>query len=395
MKKAIIALVLAALCLPAAAQYMKINPKFGEVSEQELMMDTYPPDTSAAVVVLYQKQVAEASIDSGVGLMRHETFTTRFRVMKESGKSYAEYKIRYRDYGDIEEMVTDIKVVTWNMENGKKVKTVLPKKMIFREKVSERYWSVAFAAENVRVGSVVEVTFKFSSNRVGEFGTMYMQSSVPINISELEVIYAECFIFNKMQQGYEPFTHSHEVTNGYASFGQSRLDFNINNDRFRAVDVPAMRPEPFSYYPDQYRLAMDYELRQFHLVGATDQYFSTTWHDVDQSIVNDGILKEFHAKCPFKDEAVAAASSVEGEAAQIAAVRDLVRSKIKWNKRISIYPQPKKALKEGEGDSADINALVSSALINAIILSKRGNAAPRSTVDIKCGATSARSASCS
>ena len=127
----------------AGAQTIPVNTKFGAVSDAELEMTVYPPDTSAAVVVLYRNQEVEATISSALGFARRIIHTERIKILKESGKDYADFKIYYSTDCEPREYVEGIKVVTYNKENGKTIVNKLPRKLIFDEEVSGKIhlWS--------------------------------------------------------------------------------------------------------------------------------------------------------------------------------------------------------------------------------------------------------------
>ena len=61
-----------ALLLPvlADAQSIPVNPKFGAVSKEEVEMETYARDTSAAIMLLYTCRSVEVGINMG-GLYRN------------------------------------------------------------------------------------------------------------------------------------------------------------------------------------------------------------------------------------------------------------------------------------------------------------------------------------
>ena len=75
------------LSMAARAQSIPVNPKFGAVSDAELEMTTYQPDTSAAVVVLWRRLEVEAAFSGSFGLTRKVTLTERVKILKESGPS--------------------------------------------------------------------------------------------------------------------------------------------------------------------------------------------------------------------------------------------------------------------------------------------------------------------
>ena len=164
----------------AGAQTIPVNTKFGAVSDAELEMTVYPPDTSAAVVVLYRNQEVEATISSALGFARRIIHTERIKILKESGKDYADFKIYYSTDCEPREYVEGIKVVTYNKENGKTIVNKLPRKLIFDEEVSENRRAVSFSPQNVRVGSVVEITFTYESPYV--FPSRNMTRSCPVKM---------------------------------------------------------------------------------------------------------------------------------------------------------------------------------------------------------------------
>ena len=351
--------------LTAGAQTIPVNTRFGAVSDSELEMTVYPPDTSAAVLVLYRKSVTDATVTSSLTFMRRTVHTERIKILKESGRDYADYKIFYATDSDPREQVKDIKVVTYNLENGKRTVDKLPHKLIFDEEVSDRRRSVSFSAQNVRVGSVVEVSFTLDSPYVADIGTVYLQSTVPINISEAVVSYAEYFHFNRMMRGSVPCQAETSSNPETVMIGGSTLSFANMTDSYRAVDVPAYKAASHCYCPDLYRFGYTYDLRYIDIDNVYHQDYSTSWGKVDELFRTEGRLKDFYAKSRFTDEAARAKADTVDEAAQVAAIRNAVVDKVRWNDRISSHASAAKAFKKQEGDSADINALVAAALNGA------------------------------
>ena len=357
---------MAMLTVPAQGQTIGISTKFGDVSDTELDMTVYPPDTSAAVVILYRNKEVDLSFSDSFGLKRTETFTERVRIMKESGKDYPDYKITYITSCDPREMVSKIKVWTTNRENGKKTVYKLSKKMIYDEKVDENHHCVSFSAENVRVGSVVDVTFTLESPYVADIGTVFIQTYYPINYSEATVSYANYFTFNRKERGYLRCYKDSRVENATMLFsGGLTLPYEMVIDHYWGYDLPAMKVSRYCYCPDLYRQGYEYDLRRFYLPGQFTREFSTTWGHVDEKLRTDGIVKEFHARSRFGNEVAAILAETEDENERIVKIRNLVVSKVRWNEKTGIRPKSADAFKSQEGNAASINALVASALNEA------------------------------
>lgn len=351
-----------ATSIGAAAQTIPVNTKFGAVSEEELQMTVYPPDTSAAVVLLYCKQEVEAAFSSSLQFGRKIVHTERIKILKESGKDYPDFKIFYSTDCSPRESVTNIKLSTYNLVNGKKTEDKLNRKMIFDEKVSDTKRSVSFSAPNVRVGSVVEVTFTFESPFVADIGTIYLQKNVPINLSEAEFISAEYFHFSRILQGFVPCTTDTEIRQSALLLGSGRLDYEVHVDKHKAVDVPALSSAAYCFCPDMYRLGFIYDLRSIEIPETLRKDYSYDWEQVDKLLRSERCVKEFYAKSHFSEDAARIASSGLSEMEQVVAIRNAVAEKVRWNKKHNIFPSSAKAIKNQEGDSADINALTGAAL---------------------------------
>ncbi|MBO6169248.1 MAG: DUF3857 domain-containing protein [Bacteroidales bacterium] len=351
-----------AISLGAGGQTIPVNTKFGAVSDEELQMTVYPPDTSAAVVLLYCKQEVEAAFSSSLQFGRKVIHTERIKILKESGKDYPDFKIFYSTSCTPWESVSNIKLTTYNLVDGKKTADKLSRKMIFDEKVSDTRRSVSFSAPNVRVGSVVEVTFTFESPYVADIGTIFLQKDVPVNISEAEFTSAEYFHFSRILQGFIPSTTNTDIRQASLLLGSGRLDYEVNVDKHRAVDVPALTSAPYCYCPDMYRLGFTYDLQSISIPEAFRKDYSYDWAQVDEMLRDERCVKEFYAKSHFSEDAARIASSGLSEAEQVVAIRNAVAEKVRWNKRQNIFPSSAKAIKEQEGSSADINALTGAAL---------------------------------
>ncbi len=366
--KILVPLLAVACGVSAMGQTIPVSSKPGDISQAELTMETYAPDTSAAVVILYSKHEVLVAFDFQLQASRKETVTTRYKVLKESGKDCADYKLLYLSQNNLER-ISGIKVTTYNLEGGKVVQSKLSKKMIFDDKFSDRYNQVTFSAPDVRVGSVVEVQYILTSEGFWDIGTIYMQQHYPVNFAELNIEYAEFFRFNKLARGFYKF-HDNRTTTRVAvmsvgAYGEP-MDYTVITDYFSGIDLPALKVEPYNYYPNQSRLGVEYELREIYMQGgAIRKDFSSTWEKVDDQFFKEGLWKECTSSVKFVPEAKEAIASAADEKAAIDAVRSLVLDKVHWNEKVALFPNVSKALKDGAGDQADICGVAAS-VFNAV-----------------------------
>lgn len=357
-----------ALCITiaAGAQVIPVNPKFGAVSDAEVDLAVYEPDTSAVALMLYRSYDLELVFDGKLDIVQEITVHERIKVLKEDGKKYADYSFLYSSDNDLKESFSGIKVETYNRENGKVVKTKMSKKYEFDEKYAEDVRRLSFTAENVKVGSVIEVAYKFVSPRYWDIDNIYLQLAIPVNETDVSVGVSEYFHVNHSQRGYLLPAYSHDDRRKSTPVSGGMLSYQEEFDHYHLVDAPAMQAEPFSYCPSQYRSQVMYDLSGVSIPGSVYRDFSKKWPAVDKAIAESDILEVSKSKFRDAKELEAALQGVEGDEARIVAVRKFVTDRVKWDEKSRLVPDAaREILKRGSGSDVDINALTASALNTA------------------------------
>ena len=362
MKKILFFLTALAFSVMAAGQTIPVDPKFGNVSEAEIDMTVYEPDTSAVAVMLYREYTMELTISHITGGISKEiTVHERIKVLKEEGKKFGDYSFLYVSTNTLREEYSGVKVETFNRENGKVVRTKMSKKFDFDEKYADEVRRRSFSAENVKVGSVIEVSYKFTSPRYYDIDDIDIQLTIPVNQTHIEVGHAEYFTVNRTQRGSVPtqYRKDSRITN----LGATSQAYEVQWDIFDAIDVPALPSESHSFCPEQYRTSIVYDMSGMIIPGRVYESISMKWPDVDKAIAESDIFKVSRSKFRDANELEAELTGVEGDEARIAAVRNYVVGKVKWDKKSNLVPdEAREVLKRGSGSDVDINALTASAL---------------------------------
>ena len=362
MKKILVLFAALAVSFAAAAQKIPVDPKFGNVSDAEIDMTVYEPDTSAVAVMLYREYTMELIISHITGGISKEiTVHERIKVLKEEGKKFGDCSFLYVSSNDMKEAYSGVKVETFNREGGKVVRTKMSKKFDFDEKYAEDVRRRSFSAENVKVGSVIEVSYKFTSPRYYAIDDIDIQMTIPVNQAHIEVGHAEYFTVNRTQRGSVPTQY--QSKSRITSLGATSTSYQMDIDIFDAVDVPALPSESHSFCPEQYRASIVYDMSGVIIPGRVYESISMKWPDVDKAIRESDIVKVSQSKFRDMKELEAALQGVEGDEARIVAVRNFIIGKVKWDKKSNLVPdEARTVLKQGSGSDADINALTASAL---------------------------------
>ena len=359
-----------AVLLPAAAQSVPINPQAGKVTESEVAFTVYQKDTSAAAVVLLDNTRVSVRTSDIIELTKEVQVYERIKILKEDGKSWADYKIPYHK----DESISGIKVTTYNLENGKVVKSTLDKKHIFKEAVSENVYTCSFSAPDVRVGSVIEVSYKLEGDRFWDLPDITLQRSIPVNIAYMAMLYPDFVSMNRTTRGY--LSPDYTQTNYSLSLSNSVLpQCRMITDQYSMVDIPAIPREPSNMSPSHYRCAVSYELSGITIPGRLYKSYSKKWEDIDAQILDSRISSQCYVKGKFLEPFQ---SKAQDEVQAIAEVRGAVVAAVKWDDVFSWVPDNvRNVLKAGTGSSASINAVVASVLnqmgyrVHPVVLRRR------------------------
>ena len=358
MKRLVLCLTVLLMSLPyASAQSIEVNKRWGKVSKAEVEMTEYNLDTAAAALMLYENKFVTVDLTTNGDLAQTIDVYRRIKILKEDGIKYGDFEIMRYLSSSAHENVTGIEVVTHNMDNGKVVSTKMKKDFIYDEEYSTNYNKVSFYAQDVKVGSVIEVKYKITSDLYWEIDDIFFQNTIPVNVKEVEVRIPGMFTFNKKLRGRYPLEHKVDIES--RTLGQYQYEMGV--DKFKAVDIPAFKYEPYIYHHEQYFLAVSYDIRTMNFPGTSHDY-GVTWTDVDESYRDSDIMTRFLAQCQFKDE-VAALPKDTTDLAKIASAVNLVKDKVVWNGKYRIEPAPlAQVIKARSGSNVDINSLVAGCL---------------------------------
>lgn len=94
----------------------------------------------------------------------------RVKIYNKEGLEYSNWEIPFDE-------IESLKATTYNLEDGKIIKTKVTSNSIYMEEVEEDYQINKITFPNVKVGSIIELSYKLSG--VG-LKNIYCQSSIPI-----------------------------------------------------------------------------------------------------------------------------------------------------------------------------------------------------------------------
>ncbi|MDR2037920.1 MAG: DUF3857 domain-containing protein [Bacteroidales bacterium] len=331
-------------------------------------MSVYTNDTTAAAVVLYEDcDLRYQVVNSSFNLKT--TYMVRIKVLKPGGLDWADISIPFysSQSGGRSERITGIAGFTYNMEDGKTEKIKLSKDYIFEEKTSENYRRMKIAFQNVKVGSIFELKYEKHSPIYGYIDDYIFQRSIPVRYSKYTVSIPEYFNYKNRESGYEKITSTVKPSNTVLIFPEGTLRCNSTETTHIANNLPALKEDNYVWNKNDYISKITYDITGVVVPGVIHENFSTNWQNIDATLMDDQSFgRQLKLSNLMKDELSSAIKDITSPKEKIEAILHLVKQKIQWNDNNVLYiDNVKKAIKDGVGSSAEMNAALLSLLRDA------------------------------
>ncbi len=357
--------------------------KFGEIPESDMSMMVYANDTTAIAVTLYEDCNVRYTLRNNDFVLITE-YTARVKILKTAGLDRANIVIPFYVGAtrDKSETISSITGYTYNLVNGKTEQTKLSKAYIFEEKTSTNWHRIKIAFPNVKVGSVFEFKYEKTSPYYSYLDDFLFQSSMPVRYSRYQVTIPQYFTFNKRTVGYEPIDYSEKQVSLFLMLDKGdRLQCSGTQMTFVTSDLPALKDDSYVWNKQDYTAKVVFDLMSVNIPGSFYRKFSTTWADIDKQLMdNDNFGRQLRFSNLMKDELSGALNDTMTSRHKVEAILSLVKEKIQWNEKDVLYiDNVKKAIKDGIGTSAEMNAALICLLRDAgfdaypIVLSLRSN----------------------
>ncbi len=378
--------------------------KFGKVSKEELQEKFNPIDSAAVATYLYKYRSTYFQYTNGNGFELITEVHERIKIYNKEGFDYATKKIKLYKNGSEKEAVNGFKAYTYNLENGKVVDTKIGKDSQFSTELSEYWNEESFTMPNLKEGSVIEYKYKIISPYVSNVDEFVFQHDIPIKRLVASMDTPEYFNFRMSGKGFlniEPRTERKNKTvnvtqrvkenpkDGYSggTTKQQRgtLNYLSTITHYEMDNVPALREEPYVNGINNYRAGMKYELSFIKYPDSPMKQYATDWEAVVKTIYKSSNFGgELKKTGYFEKDVAALLAAATSTSEKISAIYSFVKSKVKWDEDYGKYTRDgvKKAYKEGTGNVAEINLMLTAMLrhagldANPVLVSTRKNGVP-------------------
>ncbi len=362
-------------------------PSFGKMSMEELTATQCPIDTGAQAYYIFDQgstefvylnttiRVDEAGSDKGFQMKfeRH----VRIKILNKAASDLGDFDIPLYEKGSNKEQILGLKGFTFNLVDGKIVKTKLDLKQIITEQTDNNWVHVKFAMPEVREGSVIDVSYQVLSDFFSNLQEWQFQKTYPVLYSKYTVAIPEYYLYSPDMMGYIQVNNKKrtaakvvtltviEQTFGGNESYTIKEDYREDITEFYASDIPAFKVEPYLRTPRNYISKIGFELTGIQFPRSAYKNFSSTWEAVSKELMSydnfgmamthDGFLKEEVANAQLKN-----INGID----LVSYAFERVKHKMNWDGKYRLLATNslKQAWDNGSGSSADVNLTLVSLL---------------------------------
>lgn len=245
-------------------------PNFGEYSPGEINLKECPFDKNAGAVVLLDEAVADH--DDDYRLITHRRIRIKILHQREVDRG----NIRIRFYSkDKFEYISEIRGMTYIIENGAPVINSLDNKSIFTEKEDNIYSSIKFALPNVKQGSILEYEYTSNMEHYGGLSSWIFQNDIPTLKS--------CYLLTILP-GAE-FQYNVQIKPNYPIIVKplpelGKIYFEMNN-------IPGLKFEPYMDAPNDYLQKVEFQLAKYTNRFGDRTKVAQTWDALAYELITD------------------------------------------------------------------------------------------------------------
>ena len=360
---------------PATTATIEPNLKYGKPSKEELSLTSYAPDTTATAIYLFHQGQSDFVYHDGFQLTTEHW--VRIKILKPQGVSYADVSVPYyspTDKDEGQERASDIEGCSYNMENGKCIKTSMKRESISFERINNLYKMLKFSLPAVKEGTVIEYHYKLYSDYFSHIDNWMMQEELPMLYNQYKITIPHVFIYNIELRGKDYIqvkqrdSSIHATEREGGSAGVSK-DFTVSAQEttFTSRNLPAIRQdEPYCWCPEDYKVQVSFDLQGTQFTPNEYKPYSQKWEDVDNQLLkpeNTQFGKYLSFTNPFRPETKQAYNSEMSFEEKIICAFQVLKKKMAWNGRYQLYSKElEKVISKGNGSNADLNFILISIL---------------------------------
>lgn len=282
---------------------------------------------------------------------------------KDNAQDYLDHEFSVYDNGHGDrETLSNLKAVTYNMDNGKVIVDKIKGDSKFKSKEDKNYTVTKFAFQNVKDGSVVEYSYSIMTPFLVSTPKIIVEEEIPIRYME--------YVFDTPKiLGYN-INYKGSLSPNYRDFSEKNIyggEYKIY--RFGYDNIPAYKDEEFVLNNDNYKTTIRAELNSTYFNNLFKSY-ATSWEDIRKRMYDsDNFGYQLKKQGAADDVLPADIKAISGVKERAAAVLKFVQNTYTYNGEDDVFTDKgiKNLISTKIGNTAEINLLLTMLMRSAKI----------------------------
>ncbi|MCL3778893.1 DUF3857 domain-containing protein [Prolixibacteraceae bacterium JC049] len=370
MKTLTFLLLLFIFSIPLYAQ--TTTHKFGRLNPSDISLTKYSKFPDADAIVLFDLGKSRFVLtDNGFDI--HFTRHRRVKILNQAGIKHANFEIPFYNSKDGEvELVTNVKVLTYNIEDNTVKQTALDRKQFFKERINKNWQVLKFAAPNVRMGSVIDIYYQIETPFIFNLPDWEFQCSIPTILSQYKVGMIPFYSYVFVAKGLSKFDIYHEKKSiGERTF--ATISFKDMQYTYGMKDIPEFKDESFISTREDYLMKIDFQLAKIISPEGVTRPIMTTWKSLSKDLMKHQHFGRYIKRAKSMSSKILTTDiAQQNDQKKLESIVQFIKDKFSWNGTSSKYVTKnlKTLLKQKEGNSAELNLLLIGLLQSAKIDAK-------------------------
>ncbi|MEO1448403.1 MAG: DUF3857 domain-containing protein, partial [Bacteroidota bacterium] len=334
----------------------RVKAKFGKLSQEEFATTEFPGDPDASAIILYERANIYWQVSAEKLQMVYE-YHKRIKILDESAiDAYASWELGPYYSHRRSASISQIKGFTYNAdENGNIERVKLEPKAVYTEKPDKKHTIKSFGMPQVKVGSVIELSYRYTTNRLTVVDNQFLQTQTPKLYSEVTLAAPDGVIYNPVFMG-EVVSLGKETKTSNAS------SLKLIANSYWARNIPAFKDEAYLSHWKNHAFRVQFTLTAITWPGY-EKDWRQTWPKINRTLLEDEDISPYLSQNGDVRKLwyiIRATAKEETPEAYLDAIITYLRTELEWNGRLSKYPSesPGGLLREEKGNSAALNMML-------------------------------------
>lgn len=270
--------------------------KLPEITVNDLETTHCSFDSSANAQILYDYGETRF-LKSGGRLIYEFERTTRIQILNKDGYEHSKIEIPfYNEDPDDKENISYFKASSYSLENGKIVTTTVKKSSLYEEKINKLWSKKKYAFPNIKPGTIIEYTYKFTSPYITHLRQWYFQHHIPVADVRYKISLCPHASYVVVKNGFLEYDFDTVYTEpfGFSLDGKWQT---TNVYEWELKNVPAFTDSKYITTNEDYLMSVEFQLDTYYPFYGGIIKYNTTWKKLMDRLIKEtddfgGYIKE-------------------------------------------------------------------------------------------------------